>query len=134
MKEVTESDLVICHFFHPEFRRCEIVDKHLTLIAPKYLKTKFIKLNVLLATFFVAKLQIKVLPAIVMFKKGLAVDRYGSAHRWRNSTDILCVALLGLTSLVVWMILQPSPWKEDWALLVCAWSMFKAEVGRNDSI
>lgn len=76
LKEVTGSDRVICHFFHPEFRRCQIVDKHLTILAAKYLQTKFIKIDVLKAPFFVTKLNVKILPAIIMFKDGIAYDRF----------------------------------------------------------
>jgi hypothetical protein len=36
---------VVCHFFHKDFERCKIVDKHLGLLAKKYLETRFIKLS-----------------------------------------------------------------------------------------
>jgi thioredoxin-like negative regulator of GroEL len=76
LKQVTESDFVVVHFYHPEFRRCAIMDAHLAKIAPKYLTTKFIKMDVLKSSFFVLKLNIKILPAVIMFKKGVAFDRY----------------------------------------------------------
>ena len=43
--EVTGSEKVICHFYHREFYRCKIMDKHLKALAPIYLGTKFIKLD-----------------------------------------------------------------------------------------
>lgn len=76
LKEVTESENVICHFYHPEFQRCKIMDKHLTALAPKHFQSKFIKIDVLKAPFFVGKLNVRVLPCVVIFKKGVAVDRY----------------------------------------------------------
>ncbi|KAJ1696724.1 hypothetical protein LUZ63_005236 [Rhynchospora breviuscula] len=73
--EVTGSEKVICHFYHHEFYRCKIMDKHLKALAPLYLGTKFIKLDAEKAPFFVAKLAVKTLPCVILFKKGIAFDR-----------------------------------------------------------
>jgi thioredoxin-like negative regulator of GroEL len=75
LKEVTTSEKVVCHFFHNDFQRCKIVDKHFSVICRKYRGTKFIKVNAEESPFFVTKLKIKVLPTIIMFQKGIAVDR-----------------------------------------------------------
>ncbi|XP_056692879.1 thioredoxin domain-containing protein PLP3B-like isoform X2 [Spinacia oleracea] len=73
--EVTASELVICHFYHWEFYRCKIMDKHLKALAPKYLDTKFLKLDAENAPFFISKLGIKTLPCVILFRKGIAGDR-----------------------------------------------------------
>lgn len=73
--EVTGSELVICHFYHREFYRCKIMDKHLKELAPKYLDTKFLKLDAENAPFFISKLGIKTLPCVILFRKGIAGDR-----------------------------------------------------------
>lgn len=73
--EVTGSVNVICHFYHREFYRCKIVDKHLKSLTPKYMDTKFIKLDAENAPFFVAKLGIKTLPCMILFRNGIAGDR-----------------------------------------------------------
>ncbi|XP_052179155.1 thioredoxin domain-containing protein PLP3A-like isoform X2 [Diospyros lotus] len=73
--EVTGSEKVICHFYHREFYRCKIMDKHLRPLAPKHIDTKFIKLDAENAPFFVAKLAIKTLPCVVLFRNGVATDR-----------------------------------------------------------
>jgi len=75
LSTTTSTKNVVCHFYHKEFTRCKIIDKHLTIIATKYTKTKFVKINVEIASFFVEKLQIKVLPCIVVFIDGIATDR-----------------------------------------------------------
>lgn len=75
LKEVTGSKHVVVHFYHPDFTRCKVVDKHLFPIAAKYLECKFLKLNVDKAPFFVGKLQIKVLPAVLLFEEGVCKDR-----------------------------------------------------------
>ncbi|XP_010550425.1 PREDICTED: thioredoxin domain-containing protein PLP3B isoform X2 [Tarenaya hassleriana] len=73
--EVTRSEKVICHFYHKEFYRCKIMDKHLKALAPRHMDTKFIKLDAENAPFFVAKLGVKTLPCVVLFRKGVAMDR-----------------------------------------------------------
>lgn len=75
LQEVTTSQAVVCHFFHPDFARCKIVDKHMMAVARKYPSAKFIKINGPDAPFFVTKLKVQMLPCIVMFKKGIAIDR-----------------------------------------------------------
>ncbi|CAA2995805.1 thioredoxin domain-containing PLP3B-like [Olea europaea subsp. europaea] len=73
--EVTGSDKVICHFFHREFYRCKIMDKHLKSLALRHFSTKFVKLDAENAPFFITKLGIKTLPCIILFRKGIAIGR-----------------------------------------------------------
>ncbi|PKA59488.1 Thioredoxin domain-containing protein 9 like [Apostasia shenzhenica] len=73
--EVTGSEKVVCHFYHREFYRCKIMDKHLKALSPLHIDTKFIKLDAENAPFFVAKLAIKTLPCVVLFRNGIAFDR-----------------------------------------------------------
>ncbi|KAL6220608.1 hypothetical protein ACLB2K_008364 [Fragaria x ananassa] len=73
--EVTGSQKTICHFYHREFYRCKIMDKHLKTLALKHLDTKFIRLDAENAPFFVTKLGVKTLPCVIIFRKGVAVDR-----------------------------------------------------------
>lgn len=68
---VTKNEFAICHFYHQDFERCKILDKHFRMIAPNHTETAFITLNVEKAPFFVQKLQIKVLPTICLFKNGV---------------------------------------------------------------
>ncbi|KAL9658454.1 hypothetical protein ABK040_005996 [Willaertia magna] len=72
---VLKSKYCVCHFYHRDFERCKIVDKHLSLLCEKYWQTRFCKLNAEKSSFFVGKLQVKMLPSIVLFKHGVAVDR-----------------------------------------------------------
>ncbi|KAF3786794.1 Thioredoxin domain-containing protein [Nymphaea thermarum] len=75
LAEVTKTEKVICHFYHREFYRCKIVDKHLKSLAPRHIDTKFIKLDAENAPFFVAKLAVRTLPCIIMFRNGIATER-----------------------------------------------------------
>jgi hypothetical protein len=45
LEVVTKTDNVVCHFFHRDFERCKIMDKHLVVIARKYFDTRFIKVS-----------------------------------------------------------------------------------------
>ena len=60
----TKTPLVICHFFHQDFRRCAILNKHLEALAPKHFKTKFIKVNVDNVPFVVARLKVPARPCM----------------------------------------------------------------------
>lgn len=86
------------HFYHPDFRRCQLMDKHLTVhlsssfnlplfsepvlirllyqtLAAKHLRTKFIKVDVANVPFLVVKLDVKVLPCVISFIDGVAKDK-----------------------------------------------------------
>ncbi|XP_077224939.1 thioredoxin domain-containing protein PLP3B-like [Tasmannia lanceolata] len=94
--EVTGSEKVICHFYHREFYRCKIMDKHLKSLAPRHLDTKFIKLDAENAPFFVAKLAVKTLPCVVLFRKGIATDRVVGFEDLRGKDDFATNALENL--------------------------------------
>eukprot|EP00054_Salpingoeca_dolichothecata_P001777 m.20606 g.20606 ORF g.20606 m.20606 type:complete len:204 (+) comp12515_c0_seq2:142-753(+) len=71
----TSQPRVICHFFHPDFRRCQLMSKHLEQIAPRHFTTKFVRLNGEKAPFLVTKLQVRVLPTVLCFINGVVKDR-----------------------------------------------------------
>ncbi|EFJ07440.1 hypothetical protein SELMODRAFT_448446 [Selaginella moellendorffii] len=73
--EVTGSDKVVCHFYHREFFRCKIINKHLKALAPKHFETKFIMVDAEKCPFFVSKLKIKTLPCVILFRNGIASER-----------------------------------------------------------
>ncbi|KAJ1471700.1 thioredoxin-like protein [Baffinella frigidus] len=75
LDEVTTSKAVVVHFFHEDFVRCQIVDKHMAEVARKYAATKFVRVDATKAPFFINKLKIQMLPCIVMFREGMAFDR-----------------------------------------------------------
>lgn len=45
LEVVTQAERVVCHFFHRDFERCRIMDKHLGPLARKHFDTRFIKLS-----------------------------------------------------------------------------------------
>ena len=72
---VTKTRFVILHFYHKDFERCKIVDMHLSRIAQKHTETHFTKIDAEKCPFFVSKLAVQMLPTIVCFIDGIAVDR-----------------------------------------------------------
>ncbi len=42
----TTTERVVAHFWHPDFERCRVVDKHLTALAAKFFQTRFVKVQV----------------------------------------------------------------------------------------
>ncbi|KAJ3012202.1 UNVERIFIED_CONTAM: hypothetical protein HDU68_001332 [Siphonaria sp. JEL0065] len=71
----TTVDKVVVHFYHKEFRRCQIMDRHLGTMARKYPKTRFIKIDVEVCPFLVDRLQVKVLPCVIPFLNGVSNER-----------------------------------------------------------
>lgn len=82
----------VVHFYHTNFKRCEIMDKHLAVctttlypfrsvlmvmqkLAPKYFSTRFFRVFVENVPWLVEKLGVKVLPCVICFVDGVSKDR-----------------------------------------------------------
>jgi|TARA_B110000977_G_C10867851_1_gene412333 thiol-disulfide isomerase/thioredoxin len=72
---VTKTRYSIVHFYHKDFERCKVVDHHLTMIAKKHIESRIMKLDAEKCPFFIARLQVQMLPTIISFIDGVAVDR-----------------------------------------------------------
>ncbi|CAG7818353.1 unnamed protein product [Allacma fusca] len=70
-----KSQKVVCHFYRDATFRCKIVDKHLQLLAPKHVSTRFCKINAEKCPFLTDRLKIKVLPAVLILKDSQVIDR-----------------------------------------------------------
>lgn len=87
LEVVTKTEIVVVHFFHKEFERCKIVDKHLKILAEKYFDTKFVKISAPDSPFFVEKLGIRMLPCIIIFHDGVTCDRIVGFEELGSSDD-----------------------------------------------
>ncbi|KAI8470204.1 MAG: thioredoxin-like protein [Monoraphidium minutum] len=103
-EEVTEGDFleittttenVVVHFYHRDFERCKIVDRHLAALAKRYMETRFIKISAPDSPFFTVKLGIKVLPCVVLFKDGVSVDRVVGFDQLGGKDDFATAAFEG---------------------------------------
>ncbi|KAG0007005.1 hypothetical protein BGZ65_012934 [Modicella reniformis] len=95
MDITTKTKHCVVHFYHSDFRRCMIVDSHLEELSKKHIKTRFIKIKVENASFLVEKLQVKILPCVISFTDGIAVDRLIGFEELGN-TDNFSISLLEL--------------------------------------
>jgi len=73
--ETKTNDRVICHFYRSSTWRCELVDKHLALLAPKHMETRFIKINAEKTPFLCERLNIVLMPTLILTKNNETVDR-----------------------------------------------------------
>ena len=84
---------MVCHFYHKDFERCKIVDMHLRNIAKQHTEAKFIYLDAEKTPFFVQKLAVQVLPTIIIFIDGIAVDRIVGFEELGGADDFPTISL-----------------------------------------
>ncbi len=70
-----KKERIVCHFYHPDFMKCKILDKHLALVAYEHPETLFIKIVATEADFLIKKLQIRILPSVYFFQNGVVKDK-----------------------------------------------------------
>lgn len=75
VREKGGSDDVALHFFHKDFEKCLIMDRHLSELAPQLMSIKFAKIDVDKCPFLVERLRVNVLPCVLLFHNDVAVDR-----------------------------------------------------------
>ena len=100
-----KNDKVVCHFYHKDFERCKIIDKHLKIIAPEHRETLFVKINAEKTPFFTEKLNIRVLPTIILFVKGKAIHRFIGFQDFGMNDDFPTINLS--RQLVIFKMIQP---------------------------
>ncbi|PVF91914.1 thioredoxin-like protein [Serendipita vermifera] len=83
----------IIHFYHRNFQRCKIMDKHLEALAPKYFDTRFLRVFVENVPWLVEKLGVKVLPCVIVFIDGVTKDRIVGFEELGNADDFETSAL-----------------------------------------
>lgn len=69
-----KSENVVVHFYRDDFFRCKILDKHMALLAPKHVETKFCKINAEKCPFLTERLKIKVIPTMALIKDAKTRD------------------------------------------------------------
>jgi hypothetical protein len=86
-EEGGSSFFAVVHFYHREFRRCELMGQELAKIARDHPETKFLAINAEKAPFFVGKLSIRVLPSVLIFEDGVLIDRIVGFQEICDSDD-----------------------------------------------
>ena len=100
-----KNEKVVCHFYHKDFERCKIIDKHLQIIAQSHKETLFVKIDAEKTPFFTAKLNIRVLPTIILFVKGKSVHRFIGFQDFGMNDDFPTINLS--RQLVIYKMIQP---------------------------
>ena len=100
-----KNEKVVCHFYHKDFERCKIIDKHLQIIAQSHKETLFVKIDAEKTPFFTAKLNIRVLPTIILFVKGKSVHRFIGFQDFGMNDDFPTINLS--RQLVLYKMIQP---------------------------
>lgn len=75
MNSVSRADAALVHFYQPTFQRCIAMNKILSKIAEKHMALHVVCIPAEKAPFLVSKLQIKILPFVVIYKNGQEIDR-----------------------------------------------------------
>lgn len=70
-----ESERLICHFYRASTWRCQIVDRHMEAIAKKHVEARFCKINAENCPYLAEKLQIVLMPTIIMTLNNFTHDR-----------------------------------------------------------
>jgi thiol-disulfide isomerase/thioredoxin len=93
LQTVTSSKYTVVHFYHRDFERCKIIDMHLGNIVQKHLPCRFVRIDAEKAPFFVGKLAVRMLPTIVCFIDGVAVDRVVGFEELGGKDDFSTIRL-----------------------------------------
>lgn len=103
---IKKSENVVIHFFRDSSFRCAIVDKHLKILAPKHIETRFVKFNAEKCPFLAEKLKIKTIPSIVLVQNTVMVDKIVGFTQLGNCDDFT-------TEVMEWRIAQNNVIKYD---------------------
>ncbi|EPZ31902.1 thioredoxin-like protein [Rozella allomycis CSF55] len=83
----TSTKRVLVHFYHKDFKRCQIMDHHLQQLARTHFETRFVRILVDKCPFLVDKLQIRVLPCVIGFIDGISVDKIIGFEEFGNKDN-----------------------------------------------
>lgn len=84
---IKKSDNLVLHFYTNSSERCQIVDKHLKILAPKHIEARFMKVNAEKCPFLSERLKIKVIPSIVLIQNTILVDKIVGFTQLGNRDD-----------------------------------------------
>ncbi|ABN68362.2 predicted protein [Scheffersomyces stipitis CBS 6054] len=75
MDYVTSNEIVLVHFFQPNFAKCKLMNSQLDQLAEKHLELNVVKIKAENAPFLVVKLEIRVLPVVVIYRDAKVISR-----------------------------------------------------------
>ena len=93
LEAAAASGRLVAHFAHGDFESCKLVDAHLERLAPRWLGTRFVRIEASDAPFFVTRLKVRVLPAVLCFVGGACSGRVVGFDELGGSSDFSTRAL-----------------------------------------
>ncbi|RZB58803.1 hypothetical protein BDFB_010669 [Asbolus verrucosus] len=84
---IKKSKNCVIHFFTNSSPRCAILDKHLKILAPKHIETRFVSLNAEKCPFLAENLKIKTIPSVVLVHDSVMVDKIVGFTQLGNRDD-----------------------------------------------
>lgn len=94
MDAVAKAETSIVHFYQPTFPRCKAMNNVLELFAEKHLPIQVMAIRAEDASFLVSKLRVKVLPLVLIYKKGQEVARIVGFEGVGGSENIVSLQTL----------------------------------------
>lgn len=94
MDVVTNNEVVLVHFYQPGFKKCQAMNEKLEVIAEKHLALRILKIQAQEAPFLVTKLNVKVLPLVVIYKNSKELTRIVGFERLGSNLDDFAVEAL----------------------------------------
>ncbi|XP_014260526.1 thioredoxin domain-containing protein 9-like isoform X2 [Cimex lectularius] len=70
-----KSGKVVAHFYKSDAPRCKIFDHHMKLLAPRHMETRFVKLDAEKCPFLTGRLNIKVIPTLLIVIDNITKDK-----------------------------------------------------------
>ncbi|MCJ1406520.1 hypothetical protein MMC19_000586 [Ptychographa xylographoides] len=71
MEIVAATPHTLLHFYHPDFARCAVMDRHLERLAPVHVEVRFLRIQAGNAAWLCARLKIRVLPCLIGWVDGV---------------------------------------------------------------
>lgn len=75
MDIVTATTRALVHFFHPDFHKCAVMDRHLEALAPVHVEVRVLRIEAGKAAWLCNRLGVRVLPCVVGWVDGKEVTR-----------------------------------------------------------
>ncbi|KIV77484.1 hypothetical protein PV11_09274 [Exophiala sideris] len=109
----TEYERAVVHFFHPDFARCNTMDDHCEVIGEKHADNTdadvaFARVDVKHCPFVVEKLNVRVLPCVIGFVKGVVKGRITGFEGvcWDGKEGSINVTQAIEEAFVTWSVLR----------------------------
>lgn len=88
------SEYYLVHFYELQFEKCRVMNQRLEQLASKHLDLRIMRIQASNAPFLVAKLKIKVLPCVAIYRCGVECDRLVGFSKLGNDVDGFSLAQL----------------------------------------